>query len=156
MSHYQWVCSKYFTDGSTFVFLAGNHSLQTVLHLVVRWLSLKKSKFCDTLDKSMKLFLATYMDISFKKNSGSKCDCYRKGWYTPFLSFNFTWVPSSMWKTIWVSWFYWQHDSRCIGKAQIEVWEPYCVYSQGMSLALALQRLRCGGALNLTNEIAWT
>ncbi len=33
------------------------------LVLIVRWLSLKNKSFCDTLDKSLKLFLVFHMHI---------------------------------------------------------------------------------------------
>ena len=49
--------------------------------LIVRWLSFKKSNFCDLLDKSLKLFLVIHMNISIQKNSGSKRDYCMGGFY---------------------------------------------------------------------------
>ena len=34
---------------------------------IVRWLSFKKTKFCDMLDKSVKFFLAFHMNIRSQK-----------------------------------------------------------------------------------------
>ena len=58
-----------------------------LLPALVRWLSFKKTKFCDMLDKSVKFFLALHMHIRSPKNSGSKSDYNKEGLYTLFCLF---------------------------------------------------------------------
>ena len=41
--------------------------MESVVEDIVRWLSFKKSNFCDVLDKSLKLFLVIHMNISIQK-----------------------------------------------------------------------------------------